>query len=351
MTDAGSSPDRDSASVATARRELFEERLAVVRRLAADVDAAAVFVTSRRTFAWLTAGGLNHVVIGSEQGAAGLLVTPGHAVVISPNIEADRIATEEVGDLGIDVTPVPWWEPQALGAAARRLAHGEPVSDAAIEDALVGARSVLSPLEHARMAAIGQDVRAALDGALATVRDGTTEDEAVAALAARLPGYRLPVLLAAADDRIERFRHPLPTARAIRRRVMLVVVAERWGLHVASTRFRELEPPPPELRARIESTRRVEQAIHEATRPGATLGDAIAAAQAAYAREGVPDEWQLHHQGGTIAYQGRERIAVPGDQTLIEAGMAFAWNPSITGAKVEDTFILGADGERRVITG
>ena len=31
--------------------------------------------------------------------------------------------------------------------------------------------------------------------------------------------------------------------------------------------------------------------------------------------------------------------------------MAFAWNPSIAGVKVEDTFVLEAEGSRRWITG
>jgi hypothetical protein len=74
------------------------------------------------------------------------------------------------------------------------------------------------------------------------------------------------------------------------------------------------------------------------------------AAQSAYEAAGHPGEWRDHHQGGTIAYQGRETIATPGNDTVIQPGMAFAWNPSIAGAKAEDTFVLEEDGTRRVVT-
>jgi Xaa-Pro aminopeptidase len=90
--------------------------------------------------------------------------------------------------------------------------------------------------------------------------------------------------------------------------------------------------------------------MHAATRPGATFGDVFAVAQAAYADAGFPDEWRDHHQGGSIGYQPRERVALPGDPTTIESGMAFAWNPSIAGAKAEDTIVI-ADGAARTVTG
>jgi antitoxin VapB len=122
---------------------------------------------------------------------------------------------------------------------------------------------------------------------------------------------------------------------------MLVLVGERWGLHVAATSIRDLEPPSADLVKRARAVDRVLAAMVDATRDGQTFASVFSAAQKAYRAAGFPDEWRLHHQGGSIGYGARERIAVPGDPTPIRTGMAFAWNPSITGAKVESTFILG----------
>jgi hypothetical protein len=43
-------------------------------------------------------------------------------------------------------------------------------------------------------------------------------------------------------------------------------------------------------------------------------------------------------------YAAREVIATPETRQAIEVGQAFAWNPSITGAKAEETFVLTEDG-------
>jgi len=82
----------------------------------------------------------------------------------------------------------------------------------------------------------------------------------------------------------------------------------------------------------------------EATRPGRTLADAFDDCRRFYAEAGFPDEWRLHHQGGITGYASREVIATPHTEVPIEAGQAFAWNPSITGAKAEETFVLAEDG-------
>lgn len=332
------------------RAALSRERIAAVRALLDRAGRPAALLSTRRNFAWVTVGGESHIVLSSEQGVASLLVTPDEVVCLTQNIEADRIAQEELAALEIETVAVPWWEPDAIAPETSRRAGDAVASDGDLEAGLVPLRSVLAPLDRERMGELGRIGRAAVEGALGAVISGATEDDLAAEMAGRLQGVRTPVVLVAADERVARYRHPLPKGAPIHRRVMLVLVAERWGLHVALTRFRELEPPSADLAGRADAVADVERAMHEATRVGATLGDVFAAAQRAYAAAGFPDEWRDHHQGGTIAYQGRETIATPGNATVIEPGMAFAWNPSIAGAKAENTFLLEPDNTRRVVT-
>lgn len=343
----GSRPSGDAR-----RAHEVERRLAQVRELLELRQADAVLLSSRRNFAWATAGGVNHVVLASEEGAAPILVNASDAIVLAPINEAARVEEEELGGLPIQVLSLDWHDSGAILSEARMRAGNSILFDADIEDELRRRRSILSPFDHERMDWLATRVRGALSVALRAVVGGESEEsvaaDVIAALAA--DGVRAPVMLAAADDRIARYRHPLPSPKRISKRLMLVTVGERWGLHVAATRFRELERTDEELGDRIEAVAQVHAAMVAATQPGATFGDVLDAARRAYAETGYPDEWRFHHQGGSIGYQGRERIAVPGDATPVEPGMAFAWNPSIAGAKAEETFVMRDDGTRSVIT-
>ena len=327
-------------------------RLRDLRALLDGRGDGAALLTTRRNVAWLTAGATAHVLESAETAIVGLLVTRDDMIAITQNIEAARLADEEFAGLDVEVAAVPWWEPGAIEAeAGRRLPAGQqPARDDALESELVPIRSVLSAFDRERLALLGRTAARAVDAAFEAIRPGRTEEELAADLSSRLPGVRAPVVLIAADERIARYRHPLPGTTPIRSRVMLVLVAERFGLHVALTRIRELAPPGAELARRIQSVAAVQAAMHQATRPGTTFADVFEVARRAYTDAGFPDEWRDHHQGGSIGYQARERIAVPGDETVIRPGMAFAWNPSIAGAKAEDTIVVH-DAGHEVLTG
>ena len=50
--------------------------------------------------------------------------------------------------------------------------------------------------------------------------------------------------------------------------------------------------------------------------------------------------------GGACGYRTRDWIAHPRSDDVVVAPQAFAWNPSITGTKVEETAIAFGDGDR-----
>jgi Xaa-Pro aminopeptidase len=157
------------------------------------------------------------------------------------------------------------------------------------------------------------------------------------------------VLLAATHERIARHRHPLPTGARLERRAMIVASAQRGGLYANLTRIAWLGEPDPEIARRQAACDEIlAHTREEATRPGRTLAHAFDDVRRFYAEAGFPDEWRLHHQGGITGYASREVIATPHTEVEIEPGMAFAWNPSVTGAKAEETFVLTEAGPELV---
>jgi antitoxin VapB len=77
-----------------------------------------------------------------------------------------------------------------------------------------------------------------------------------------------------------------------------------------------------------------------ATREGATSDALFKAAGEAYSDLGYQGEERMHHQGGATGYFEREWIARPGGGEKVTPQQAFAWNPTVQGAKVEDTVLL-----------
>lgn len=150
------------------------------------------------------------------------------------------------------------------------------------------------------------------------------------------------MLLVAGEERLFRYRHPIPQQRPLGRLFMGVICGRRHGLIASVSRLRSFGHP--EAQRLNQQVCQIEAAALEASRPGATLGEVLESIRAAYQAIGQPQEFENHHQGGLTGYRSREVLARPGNPTRLEPGMALAWNPSLPGAKVEDTFLLGETG-------
>jgi antitoxin VapB len=235
-----------------------------------------------------------------------------------------------------------------LGGGAAALGSDLPAGPGAavVEGALARCRYQLTPPELERFRLLGSDAGRVLGRLVRGLEPGLTEQEVarLAADALAAEGMRAVVNLVAADERLAQFRHPAPTSRRWEKLLMVVVCARRAGLIASLTRIVSAGEVPAELRRRTEACARVNAALLAATRPGARGAELYQAAARAYAEAGFAGEERLHHQGGAAGYRTRDWVAHPASAETVEARQAFAWNPSVTGTKTEETVLAHEDG-------
>lgn len=324
------------------RLQEVERKHGRLRDLLQTRGAESLWIQTVRNLSWITAGAEVAIDSSSEMAPYSVLITTEKRTIITSNIELPRLRDEErFEDLGFEFAVVPWYggELPPMPGLIRDV-------DEAVGAEIQRLRWVLDEDEQTRFRALGLDAAAALEEAIRAASPGETEWEIAARLdaACRKRGGQAIVNLVATDERIAQFRHPYITGNRLDKLVMIVVCMRRGGLFVAGTRLAHFGALPSALRDKQDKVAAIDAAGMAASRAGRTLGDAFAALQAAYASQGEGDQWKHHHQGGLIAYGSRERVATAGDPTVIEPGMAFAWNPSIIGCKSEDTILVGADG-------
>lgn len=308
----------------------------------------AILLQLSSSFAWATCGAAAHVNTASSFGSAILLVTAKGIYLITDNIEATRLKQEEkLIYQGWEFQTVPWYQKQE--AIARLVGNGKLGSDAPYANAMNLAddishlRSRLTSEEGIRFRVLGRLTAEAMNNTAHAIQPGWTEHQIAARLAQEtLSRGASPIVnLIATDERVFAFRHPLPTYKTLDRYAMLVLCARRWGLVCSITRLVYFGHLPEELRRKAEAVALVDATLIASTKPGIALNQIFERATAAYTEVGFADEWQLHHQGGLAGYEPRECIATPTSNEIVFAGQAFAWNPSITGVKSEDTIQVG----------
>jgi Xaa-Pro aminopeptidase len=336
-----------------------------VARIAREAAAGGVLLTLQRNFAWLTGGASNRVDGSREPGAGALFVrADGRRFVVANAIEMPRLRSEALAGLGFEPVEYPWTDDQANPASALQYARAvtsgtAPIAADApitrdtlgVETALMRARVHLVEEETARYRTLGRDIGLAVGEACRSLRPGSTEREIANVVAAAVyrADARPVVLLVGADERIARFRHPVATDHVWRKTVMVAVCAERHGLIASLSRLLNVGALDSTLRERTAATAQVFAKLLEASRSGNSGAQLFDVASRAYAEAGYPHEEEKHHQGGAIGYRTREWVAHPRSEEVVVPTQAFAWNPTITGTKVEDTALL-VNGELDLIT-
>jgi Xaa-Pro aminopeptidase len=322
-----------------------------------------VFLNTQHNFSWFTCGGSNGIDLSSANGAGFLFVTrSGDRYVIANNIEMPRLVAEELPE-GSDFEPIEiTWQaekdPQAVLKSARSVsAGGDFGCDIGfpetrwIEPSIAGCRAQLTVEEIERFRGLGRDAGEALESVVERLDAGQTENQIARIVRDELAAREIfsVVTLVAADERITKYRHPVPTNNIWRDTLLIVTCARRSGLIANLSRMICAGTVPDDLQMRTEGAAFVNASLYDETTEGMTGSELYNIAARAYAKAGFTDEINKHHQGGACGYRPRDWVAHPDSDDVVRMNQAFAWNPSITGTKTEETGLL-TDGGFEVIT-
>ncbi len=337
--------------------EEVKEKERRVRDFIRSKGLKALLLKRQANFSWMTCGGLNLVGITTEVGATSLLITENSKFVISNNIEAPRMIEEEgLEKQGFIVKTFPWHEDQEVALVNELRGDGSLGSDVPFPNATMLAEDIarlrysLTPEEIERYRWLGEKASLALEKTVIKTKRGEKESEVVGRLCKELWKDRIdPItLMCAADDRVYRFRHPIPTERKIDRYLMVSVNARKWGLIASLTRFVYFGRLPKELRAKYEANVWIDCTLMAHTRPGVLARDVLQKGIESYKEKGYPEEWELHHQGGSIGYTGRDYRTNFKTPDIVQENQPFTWNPSLTGTKSEDTVLATSKGPEMI---
>jgi Xaa-Pro aminopeptidase len=327
-----------------------------LRGLMADRNLEGILLARLSNFFWLTGGRDCSVFLSGDRGEAFLFITPESKNLIVPNVESARLAEEEgLADQGYTFAVQPWWKP---GSQLSRLTEGLrwgadwPLEGALdLADDIAHLRFELTAVEMDRYRWLGRASAEALESAARASRPGMTEQEITAELARQsLKRGVAPILmLVGSDERVFRYRHPIPTDKPLKRYAMLVLCGRRWGLVASATRLIHYGPLTEELEQKADAIARVDAIYITSTVVGARVSEIFNKGADAYRAVGYPDEWEKHYQGGAAGYESREFESSPRSLERVLQDQAYAWNPSITGVKSEDTFLVTSAG-REFIT-
>ena len=316
-----------------------------------------ILLSRRDSFAWVTCGGDNSVFKYTEQGVADILITKENKYIILSEVEKYRILDEEISGQGFKVVGYDWYggrEP----AIKKSITGKKIVSDTGaygLQNVFKSFRILrysLLPQEILRFRALCEATSKAVGEVCYELKKGNSEYEIAANLTERLlrQGIKVPVCLIAVDERIKKYRHPIPGNKKAEKYVLVSVGSEKYGLFASLSRMVSFGEPSDEIIKKNEACMRIDAEMISNTAVGVKVSDILNCGVAAYAANGYPDEWKMHHQGGSTGYHAREYLATFDIKDKVMNNQAFSWNPTIAGVKCEDTYLIKESGQEILTT-
>jgi len=315
----------------------------------------SVIITRRSNFAWMACGGDAVSSRVSRTSPVYLVVTPQKKYAVGYSMDLPWVMEDALGDLDYEAVAM-----QPFGKTPEEksleLAEGNVASDDSflgIDDInadIIRLHEPYTPEEMARYRQLAKDCSEIQAELAHWVEPGMTERYVLARtwqlyLERGIEGHYMFV---GSDDRIKRFRHPIPSDKPIEKVVLLAPGVARWGLLASTSRIICFGKPSEDLRDRFNVAATIQAALLARTQPGMHLTSLFKLIVDLFEQLGYPEERYNHFHGGPVGYWAgyAERMQDP-DET-VKPDMAFLYYLTIAGVHCEELMLVDDQGAEYV---
>ena len=311
-----------------------------------------VFLNRRSNFAWFTGGGDNHVFLCSEAGAASLLVLRDKTYLLAHSMDGLRLMEEQVSGLGYELAQYHWFE--GLNSQLDQLVAGKKIGSDSPSDRFVflndlDFRSIIFPLTPSEIEMskiIGVLWEDAILEVCSGLKRGITELEVAGRLmnAFTRREFTADVLLVGSDQRLQKYRHCLPTEKKVEKHMLMHVAGRKNGLHANVTRIIHFGPVPDKIQRKQDVVNQICSVLFSKLEAGYHYSTLLKDIKQAYKDEGFADEWQGHFQGGPNGYEPIYPYLAEDPSAVLQNNETFDWLITLPGAKTEELSLLTETG-------
>lgn len=311
----------------------------------------AVILARRDNFAWFTFGGDNKIFYSMDTGYGVLLITRQSVSLIAQTMDVDRIYDDEMYGLDVEKVALKWNEDSREEKAISMVWGQRIAADVEMEgadfkrDEIFALHLPYTAWEVERYEEVGKLTDEILKNVVDGIKQGQTEQQiAGAMLFEYAKHYSVPkVLLVGSDERIVKYRHPVPSDKKVEKTVLIHAATDIYGMHTNVTRMLCFGEPPKKLKKDYDLLNTLLASACSLLKPGENLATIIEERQNILEEAGCGHEFFNHYPGAQTGYWFGSADAIVNNE-IIKETQCFDWFITVTGAKVEELVMAAPQG-------
>jgi len=156
--------------------------------------------------------------------------------------------------------------------------------------------------------------------------------------------FSADVLLVGSDERLQRYRHCLPTNKKIKKHFLMHVAGRKKGFHANVTRIVHFGTISEEILRKQEAVNQICSYLFSKITAGYHYADLLNDIKLAYKDAGFEKEWKYHFQGGPNGYEPIYTSLVEDSSAVLQNNETYDWLITLPGAKTEELSLLTERG-------